>query len=283
MQPLMMGLGLSIAFRRGSRVWPALALVPLLSGCLGLVAVPLIAGGSLAAAKRHHVRAATAVARTKDGKGAVPESNATVTSLQQLPPPTGSASDDPWQRFFAYARAQASGKAAKEGHLQSALLADNPSLDTPVHQGCLAQYPAVVIDLDDNSTAFDPAKLQTAPVAVAQGLAGLRAAGVVVLWISQLPAARATEVASALKSSGLDPQGVDQLLLLRRTDDRKQLLRANANDDVCVVAIAGDTRADFDELFDYLLNPGGAVGLYPMMGKGWFLVPRLDGTVASEK
>jgi hypothetical protein len=262
-----------------------LALVPLLSGCLAAVAVPLVAGGSLAAAKRHHVRAATAAAPSRKARQGASAANAVMTSLHQLPPPSDAsrASDDPWQRFFAYARAQAAGESAKQGHLQSALLVDLPRLDEPVRQKCPAQYPAVVIDLDDGARPFVPEKLPPAPVAVAEGLAGLRAAGVVVLWISQLPAARATDVASALKSSGLDPQGIDQLLLLRRTDDRKQLLRENANDDVCVVAIAGDTRGDFDELFDYLLNPGGAVGLYPMMGKGWFLVPRLDGTVASEK
>jgi hypothetical protein len=73
------------------------------------------------------------------------------------------------------------------------------------------------------------------------------------------------------------------LLLIRSAEDRKQLLRENANDDVCVVAIAGDRRGDFDELFDYLRNPGSAVGLYPMMGSGWFLVPPLDGSAPSEK
>ena len=28
-------------------------------------------------------------------------------------------------------------------------------------------------------------------------------------------------------------------------------------------------------LFDYLRNPGAAVGLYPLMSHGWFLVPSL--------
>jgi hypothetical protein len=58
------------------------------------------------------------------------------------------------------------------------------------------------------------------------------------------------------------------------------VLREDANRDVCTVAIAGDERSDFDELFDYLRNPGGAVGLYPMMGKGWFLVPSLTAPAA---
>jgi predicted secreted acid phosphatase len=111
---------------------------------------------------------------------------------------------------------------------------------------------------------------------VAEGLGKLRKAGIVVLWISQLPAARAAAVAQALRSSGLDPTGTDQLLLVRNPNDRKQLLREDASEDVCVVAIAGDQRGDFDELFDYLRRPWEAFGLDTMLGNGWFLVPSLD-------
>ena len=66
------------------------------------------------------------------------------------------------------------------------------------------------------------------------------------------------------------------MLLVRGPDDRKQLLRADANNDVCVVAIAGEQRGDFDELFDYLRNPDAAIGLDLMMDNGWFLVPSLE-------
>jgi hypothetical protein len=135
-----------------------------------------------------------------------------------------------------------------------------------------------VIDLDDGADAFAPERLAPAPPALAEGLARLRQGGTVVLWISRLPAARAADVAEALRHSGLDPQGLDQLLLVRKRDDRKQLLRQDASKDVCIVAVAGDQRGDFDELFDFLRNPGSAVGLYPMMSEGWFLVPSLSGS-----
>ena len=105
----------------------------------------------------------------------------------------------------------------------------------------------------------------------------------VVLWISQLPAARAADVAQALRSSGLDAQGKDQMLLIRAGEDRKQMLRGNANDDVCIVAIAGDRRSDFDELFDYLRDPNGAFALDRMLGEGWFLVPSLYPATADAK
>ena len=37
--------------------------------------------------------------------------------------------------------------------------------------------------------------------------------------------------------------------------------------------MAGDDRADFDELYDYLRDPDGAITLEKMFGNGWFLTP----------
>lgn len=284
-----------IIFRiRGA--WAALALVPLLSGCLAAVAIPLVAGGGLSVVTKHRVRAATAApaagakpkhATSGTRKTAVANSaeTGTLTALKALPPPGGAApvaADDPWQKFFAYAleQRQADGQ---EKALHSAVLKPNPSLDAPERRNCSTPYLAVVIDLDDVSAPFAPERLMVAPSGVADGLARLRGQGIVVLWISQLPASRAADVARALQASGLDPKGQDQLLLIRNGQDRKQVLRDNASDDVCIVAIAGDKRGDFDELFDYLRNPESAVGLYPMLGRGWFLVPPLDGSAPGEQ
>nr|WP_166176509.1 hypothetical protein [Altererythrobacter segetis] len=267
------------------RIWLALALVPLLSGCLGAVALPLLAGGTLMATDEHRVRAATQVAppaiapaATAGAKAedAILSAKPMPTQLTELPPPSNASatvSDDGWQPFFTYAQARRSPKDAKT--IESALLKQPPTIDSPVRLKCAAPVAAVVIDLDEGSQTFDPGGLVPAPARVAEGLAQLRQEGIVVLWITRLPAGRAAEVAQALRASGLDPQGQDQLLLLRNARDRKQLLREDASKDVCVVAIAGDQRGDFDELFDYLRNPGGAVGLYPIMGHGWFLVPSL--------
>jgi len=277
----------TISRKRGA--WAALALVPLLSGCLAAVALPLVAGGGLARMTSHRVRAATPASgppakskrgRKKAGKAVALEAGerAVATPLKALPPPSGvaaPAADDPWQKFFAYALAQRSAADSAEP-LQSAVLVANPTLDAPHRRPCAKPYPAVVIDLDGLSAPFEPQRL-TAPAGTADGLARLRDQGIVILWISQLPAARAADVAHALQAAGLDPKRQDQLLLIRHPDDRKQLLRESASDDVCIVAIAGDKRDDFDELFDYLRNPETAAGLYTMMGEGWFLVPPIDG------
>ena len=93
------------------------------------------------------------------------------------------------------------------------------------------------------------------------------------LWVSQASANQVASVAAALKSSGLDPTGADPILLVRNEDERKQVLREEANQTVCVVAMAGDRRSDFDELFDYLRDPRLETAYDAQLGAGWFLVP----------
>jgi hypothetical protein len=264
--------------------WFALTLLPLLSGCIGAVALPLLAGGTMMATGGGRVRAATPVAaaastdKKRPAKRARPGKAADSVSAKAAPPAQPAApvaADDPWQLFVAYALARQEPPAEPGGVTESAILRQPPEIDEPERLPCSKPVLAVIIDLDDGAGTFVPERLAPAPPGLAEGLARLRQAGIVVLWISRLPAARAPDVARALNTSGLDPIGFDQLLLLREAGDRKQLLRENANEDVCVVALAGDERGDFDELFDYLRDPGGAAGLYPMMGNGWFLTPSL--------
>lgn len=262
----------------------ALALLPLLSGCVAAVAIPLVAGGALYARQKGQVRAAT-LATAKDGyagEPAAPESasgaapQVIVTNLTELPAPTAAdlaGERDPWRSFLDYTLAQAAALESTEWP-QSALIVADGLFAEPRRKPCIQRYPAVILDLDKARAAFAPAPGERAAPGLAQGLARLREAGVVVLWLTQLPAGRVADVAGALRSSGLDPEGKDQFLLIRGPDDRKQVLRDQANEDVCVVAIAGDQRGDFDELFDYLRNPDGAVGLDTMLGQGWFLVPQ---------
>jgi hypothetical protein len=299
-------------------------LLPFLSGCIGVAAVPLIAGGAVV---RHHsgarMRTAHAHSRARRASAASPGQTAqaartdltelpppsgtpapalaplaalpppssattTVTSspvspgespqaaptgLTALPPPSGSAAAlslpaDPWQPLVAYALGQARLVRTAE-QPESALL-------LPLQRGrrpCAARDPAVIVDLDQAGKTFAPDRAAHPASGLSEGLARLREGGVKVLWISQLPATRAAEVAGALRSSGLDPEGKDGLLLIRGRDDRKQLEREHANAAACVVALAGNQRADFDELFDYLRDPTNATELDDMLGNGWFLVP----------
>lgn len=270
------------------RAWlAALLLAPLLSGCVAAVAIPLVAGGTLYARKHGaFVRAATPVdavapyAGVPRAPGSLPIADGetpqvVMTNLTALPPPSPAdlAGGNPWQPFLDYALAQ--GAALKEtARPQSALIVPDGLFVAPRRRPCAQRFPAVIVDLDRARAAFVPVAGEQPSAGLAEGLAQLREAGIVVLWLTGLPAAEVGAVAGALRTSGLDPDGKDQFLLIRGPDDRKQVLREQANEDVCVIAIAGDQRNDFDELFDYLRDPNGAAGLDAMLGQGWFLVPQ---------
>src|SRR5690606_15181258 len=106
--------------------------------------------------------------------------------------------------------------------------------------------------------------------------------GVILLWVSQASANDVAAIAESLQSSGLDPTGRDPILLMRDEEERKQVLREEANQTVCVVAMAGDERSDFDELFDYLRDPTLGSLYDGQLGAGWFIVPPPFGASASE-
>jgi hypothetical protein len=253
----------------------ALALLPSLGGCVAAaLAVPVAAAAGMIG-KNVRVRAATPAPERRDTAlapaGVQSASGVTLTALTELPPPSiAGTAGDPWLPFVSYAL----DRAADKDNAESALL--EPSAATSLAErrlACPERRPAVIVDLDDGAAAFEPNAAIASSPGLAEGLAQLREADIVVLWLSQANANQVREVADALVLSGLDPTGRDPLLLMRRPADRKQTLRQEANLDVCVIAIAGDRRGDFDELFDYLRDPNLALGLEGMIGSGWFLAP----------
>ena len=261
------------------KAWAALTLVPLLGGCIAMAALPVLAGGAMIGSGNAKIRAATPrPAREAAGVGVTPPGEATagtgitLTGLTELPrpSPSGAANNPaPWSQFFDFALA----KASRRGETRSVLLEPGTSLALPRFAKCSAETPAVLIDLDPDTRPFVPEAASAPSPALVEGLARLREAGVAVVWISALPASYVSGVGEVLRASGLDPEGRDPLLLARTRDDRKQVLREDAARDVCVVALAGDRKADFDELFDYLRDPTSAVGLDSLLGEGWFIVP----------
>ncbi|WP_337661219.1 hypothetical protein [Erythrobacter sp. Alg231-14] len=171
--------------------------------------------------------------------------------------------------FFDYATAP---EFTSVGKRPSAMLL-NPAALEPDRLDCETGEPTVLIDLDPESGELFPIDPQSASPALAQRLAELRVKGVLIAWISQRFANREVDIRRALRDSGLDPLGIDEVLMMRTSDDRKQTRRDALARTSCLVAIAGDTRSDFHELFDYLLNPSDAVALEPLIGEGWFLIP----------
>ena len=278
----------ALSLARMVRPCALLALAPLLAGCVAAVAVPaMTAAGVLSQKKRASVEAVAPVeplaAEPALAAIEVPEIEAAsdgvqLTSLTALPAPSGprvAPEAAPWRMFAAFTLEQANALAAG-GEVQSALLAPDSAAGLQARkQPCADREPAVIVDLDQGEDAFAPDAAARAPSEVTAALARLREAGVVVLWISRLPADEVGRVAEALKASGLDPTGRDPILLVRNEEERKQVLREQANETTCVIAIAGDRRADFDELFDYLRDPDQATMYDALLNSGWFLVPPL--------
>ncbi|OBX19762.1 hypothetical protein A9995_04145 [Erythrobacter sp. QSSC1-22B] len=165
---------------------------------------------------------------------------------------------------------------------QSALLAEPGEL-RPERMDCGNRAPAVIVDLDPGKDSFDP----LAPVAgnprLAEALAELREREVTVFWTSHLGEGFEDSVRGVLAETGLDPQGLDRLVLLRSLDQRKHTRRTEIAQTHCVVAMMGDERADFDELFHYLRRPDTALRLDAMLGSGWFLADPLPAQIIGDE
>lgn len=171
--------------------------------------------------------------------------------------------------FYSYA---SSPEFQAQQAIPSAMLVDATSL-SPERVSCTTSEPTVLIDLDPAEGDLFPIDPASASPALASRLALLRRAGVAVAWVSQNLIVRDNDIRVALFRSGLDPQGGDEVLLMRTTDERKQERVDNFAQDHCIIAIAGDDRSDFHELFAYLRNPADAAPLEPLVGEGWFLIP----------
>lgn len=201
-----------------------------------------------------------------------------LAGVTELPAPTAAAPGSrpaglgpDYSRFTAFARAQAAIPAAGADR-RSAMLTDSGQL-VPETRACSIHPAAVLIDLDPAGDTLDTARPLAADPVLAASLAELRREGVEIGWISSRTADRAGAIRKALAGAGLDPEGRDQLVLLRFPEERKQTRREDFAKAHCVLAIAGDERADFDELFSYLRDPNAATPLDTLIDKGWFLVP----------
>lgn len=196
-----------------------------------------------------------------------------LTVLRGQAPPPSPGSDRVVESFLAHALEQAQRNPGLTPR-QSALLAE-PGALRPERMDCGSRPPAVIIDLDPGKESFDPLVPVAGNPRLAAALAELRERGVTVFWTSHLGEGFAESLRSVLAVTGLDPAGQDRLLLLRSLDQRKHTRRTEIAQTHCVVAMLGDERADFDELFHYLRQPDTALRLDAMLGSGWFLADPL--------
>jgi len=178
-----------------------------------------------------------------------------------------------WDDFVSFALRRVAARKAGEP-VPSVILPSEAASRLEITQPpCKAQESGVVIDLDPAGGPLSTSADTVPAPGLAVALARLRNAGVVVLWVSSLHGNDITKVGDLLHRSGLDPDARDPILLAKNADERKQVMRTQADEDVCVLAMAGDDRADFDELFEFLRNPAEETPLDLMIGNGWFLTP----------
>ncbi len=173
-----------------------------------------------------------------------------------------------------YAFADSKGIAPVVGAARHSAMLAAPGTLAPETAECSVHPAAVLIDLDPGKDVLDPAVATHADPRLARTLAALRAEGIAVAWLSGNTADQAGALRRALMASDLAPDGRDELALLRYPQERKQTRREDLAKEFCVVAIAGDQRSDFDELFQYLKDPAAAASLEPLIGNGWFLIPQ---------
>jgi hypothetical protein len=208
------------------------------------------------------------------------------TSAAAASVPAGAAYPDParpltndqlgFARFVRYGQASALG--AKGGaDLLSAMLSDPVALDGQRRRCAAGEQAVAVIDLDPKGGVFNPPANPEKQPGLALGLAVLREAGVEIAWLSDMSVNQSGLLRTALEQSGLDPRGQDIISLRRDAEDSKQKRKDNLAGITCIVAIAGDERADFDERYKYLRNPEAGAGLEPVIGNGWFLIEPLLG------
>lgn len=281
---------------RASRACAALLAALCLNGCVA-AAIPALAGAAMVRTETSGENATVTVeavaaqpefarspaAQLDPGEVASPASALTSANVILGPAPAPTNPDpgtnaplhDGYRALFDYAGELSDGLPASAA-LQSAML-KNPSALDGKRAECLARIPTVLIDLDaHNEPAVAASNTAVAP-AFGDGLRALRDKGIEIAWISERSAAEAGDIRLALKVTGIDPEGEDRLILMRYPGDRKQTRRADLADTSCVIAIAGDNREDFDELYEYLVRPDAALGLELLIGKGWFLAPPVLG------
>ncbi len=91
------------------------------------------------------------------------------------------------------------------------------------------------------------------------------------------PASTPTPLASATREpvivATLGDASQDALYVERYPGETKQSRRAALAQTRCVIALAGDERSDFDDLYNFLRDLNDARSLEMMLGNGWFLIP----------
>ncbi|MEZ5709533.1 MAG: HAD family acid phosphatase [Blastomonas sp.] len=170
--------------------------------------------------------------------------------------------------------------------LRSVVVDPLAGLENPVFEPCGDKPLGVSIDLDEQSFGnAEQAGFWNGTVVAAPGVADavreLRDQGVRVFFLSSRPIEQWPQIQEALQAAGLgSPEpGIDLWLSGERGNDRKDEHRRAIARHYCIIAIAGDRKGDFADLYDYLKDPNTPTvkSLDVMWDSGWFMLPNAVG------
>jgi hypothetical protein len=174
-------------------------------------------------------------------------------------------------------------KRSKGGAARSAVLVEQVSLTQPQTMSCGAKPMAALIDLD--VAPGTPAEMD---VERQNGFAALlemmRESGIRIVWLAETDERQLKPILDLLRE-GEEPvlRDADLMLIGLPGNYRKQEHRWALAQSHCVVAIAGDRKGDFDELYDYLREQDYAIRLEAFKGRGWFELPHPIAAIDSER
>jgi hypothetical protein len=266
-----------------------------LNGCVAAV-LPIAAAGVIGKKQIDKGRARAKQAEASFDPQAVPiVTVGEEPEARQSPPPADPAGvlnpldrldrSDITNAYLPFAR-YAIDQAARQQHgeaVRSAVLVDQVSLTTPKTLSCDAKPMLAVIDVDvaPGTPAEMDVERQSGFAAI---LETMRESGIRIAWLADADEARLKPILDLLRE-GDEPvlRDADLMLFGQPGGYRKQERRWQLARDHCVVAIAGDRKADFDELYDFLRDQSYAIRLEAFMGKGWFELPHPVAAINSER
>ena len=184
--------------------------------------------------------------------------------------------------FARYALGEAA-KREKGEAARSAVLVERVSLSQPQTISCDAKPMAALIDLD--VAPGTPAEMDIERQnGFAELLQTLRESGIRIAWLAETDERQLGPILDLLRE-GEEPvlREADLMLVGLPGSYRKQERRWALAASHCVVAIAGDRKGDFDELYDYLRDQDYAIRLEAFTGRGWFELPHPVAAIDSER
>lgn len=264
---------------RIARALVTIVCAALAQGCVAAaVAIPIAAGGVLVSSATSGERTAQAVAEGTNSTvdavdiGELPGYTILDTAELPAPPVTLPASGIYGDLLTFSERALPERDDASLKGAYSALLA-NPSSVQPTRAQCESGIPAILVDLDPQGglMPLDTPRLNSPSLRAV--ISHLRSRNIAIAWMTDREPTDAGRIRAILAETGLDSEGRDPLFVMRFPGEEKQRRRRALLETHCVIAMAGDDRSDFDDLFLYLRDPSTAGALDPMLGNGWFLIP----------